>query len=455
LRLPWSITPRARPSQTAQAGAVGAAPRALAEDSDVIVALIRAAYIIAFIAFFTNRYVTRSSVPLHMDIVLFVASVFTLLSFVLYLNGRSLQQQRPLALLLDLFLVTATIATMRMTTNSSMIGQRQDMFGLYYLVIIAAAVWYRLAGSVTVAAVAIVLTGFSLQLFPDAYWGTAREFLLTSAHPPLLVLISVIAGYLMRARDAEHLAVVELRQEMRLARTLQSKMLPDRLPSLPEYDLGLVFSPARQVGGDFYDLRLLDHDHLLIVLADMSGKSVYGLVHLSLVYSHLQSAAKAGHSPSRIATLVNRGTYDALQPESYAAVFIGVLRLSDGLLTFVNCGHVPPVRVRRQGSLEPDLLTTGGTVIGAIRDAQYEERAVTLARGDALVCFSDGVTDSRDNRRECFGEERVAELARQTLDLSAPEIAEGVAKAADKHAARPGQDDVTILVICRGKSSKS
>ncbi|MGE5531117.1 MAG: PP2C family protein-serine/threonine phosphatase, partial [Bacteroidota bacterium] len=412
MRLPWSITPRARPSQAAQVGTVGAASRALAEDSDVIVALIRAAYIIAFVVFFTKSYITRSSVPLHMDIILFVAGVFTLLSFVLYLNGRSLQRQRPLALLLDLFLVTATIATMRMTSNSSMIGQRQDLFGLYYLVIIAAAVWYRLAGSVTVAAGAIALTGLSLQLFPDAYWGTAREFLFTSAHPPLLVLISVIAGYLMRARDAEHLAVVELRQEMRLARSLQSKMLPDCLPSLSEYDLGLVFSPARQVGGDFYDLRMLDKDHLLIVLADMSGKSVYGLVHLSLVYSHLQSAAKAGHSPSQIATLVNRGTYDALQPESYAAVFIGVLRLSDGLLTFVNCGHVPPVRVRRLGSAEPDLLTTGGTVIGAVRDAHYEERAVTIARGDALVCFSDGVTDSRDNRRECFGEERVAELAR-------------------------------------------
>jgi phosphoserine phosphatase RsbU/P len=172
-------------------------------------------------------------------------------------------------------------------------------------------------------------------------------------------------------------------------------------------------------------------------------------VHLSLVYSHLQAAARGGHGPAAIARLVNRGTYEALQPESYAAVFIGLLRLSDGLLTFTNCGHVPPVRVRRRGSGEPDLLSTGGTVVGAIRDYAYEERALTLSPGDALVCFSDGVSDARNRAREQFGEGRVAELARTCQDCPAQDIAENLATSAEHFAARPGQDDVTILVICR------
>lgn len=418
----------------------GSTVRGLAEDSDVIVALIRTAFIIAF---FTMRYVNPGiPVPPHMLIVLFIASAFTLCSFALYLASRTLHRLRPFALLVDLALVSAAIAIFR--------REGQDLFDLYYLVVIAAAVWYRLYGAVAVAVCAVGLAAVAPQFTLGQYYPVA-ELLTTKL--PLLLLIAVIAGYLMRARDAEHLAIVELRQEMRLARTLQSRMLPQSLPKPPGYDLGLVFSPARQVGGDFYDLRLLDQDHLLIVLADMSGKSVYGLVHLSLVHSHLQAAANEGHSPGRIAAAVNHGCYEALQPESYAAIFIGILRLSDGLLNFVNCGHVPPVRVRRRGDEAPDLLSTGGMVIGALRDAKYEERAVTLAPGDALLCFSDGLSDARNRQRELFGEEKVAEIARQCLHCPAQEVAETLAATVEQHAARPGQDDVTVIAISRTEAT--
>lgn len=433
--------PVAEPAAAAP-GAGRVSLRAVGEDSDVIAALIRTAFIIAF---YMMHYVSRDyHVPLHMSAILLTAALFTLYCLSVYLRGKSLQGLRPAALLLDLLLVSAAIATFRR------VGQ--DLFDLYYLVVIAAAVWYRLYGAITVGVLAILLSVLSLRLFPvDGY---SVQLLLISANPPLLLLIAVIAGYFMRARDSEHMAIVELRQEMRLARTLQSQMLPEKLPELPDYELGLVFKPAEQVGGDFYDLRLLDDDHLLIVLADMSGKSVYGLVHLSLVYSHLQAAANKGYSPAEIASHVNEGTYDALQPESYAAIFVGVLRLSDGLLNFVNCGHVPPVRVRRWGKAQPDRLMTGGTVIGAIPDLCYEERAVTLARGDALVCFSDGLSDVRDKAGKTFGEERVVEVAQGLADLTAQETAEGLEAAAEKHARHSGQDDVTVVVIGRREQAK-
>lgn len=427
---------------TSPLGPSRASLRGVGEDSDVIAALIRTAFIIAF---YLMRYVSRDyHVPLHMSVILLAASLFTLFCLSVYLRGMPLQGLRPAALLLDLLLVSAAISTFRR------VGQ--DLFDLYYLVVIAAAVWYRLYGAVSVAMMSIACSVLSLRYFPvDGY---SVQLLLISANPPLLLLIAVIAGYFMRARDSEHLAIVELRQEMRLARALQSQMLPEKLPELSNYDLGLVFNPARQVGGDFYDLRLLDDDHLLIVLADMSGKSVYGLVHLSLVYSHLQAAANKGFSPAQIAAQVNEGTYAALQPESYAAIFVGVLRLSDGLLSFVNCGHVPPVRVRRWGKAKPDRLTTGGTVIGAIADLCYEERAVTLAPGDALVCFSDGLSEARDRAGVSFGEERVVETAAGITDLPAQEYAERLEAAAEKHAARPGQDDVTVVVITRRETAK-
>lgn len=423
-------------------------PRSVGEDTDVIVALIRTAFIVAF---YVMRYVARAGhVPLYMDVVLTVAALFNLSLFALYLQRRPLQAERPFALILDLVVVTAATVAF-----ADAFGEEagRDLFDLYYLVVIAAAIWFRRIGAVITAAVAIIfaiLARYWLQNDPYAIYS-----ILSSAKAPLLLLIAVIAGYLVRARDAEHQAVVEMRQEMRLARVLQSAMLPRQLPEVPGYEVGALFEPARSVGGDFYDLRLLNDDHLLIVMADMAGKSVYGLVHLSLVHSHLEAAASEGLWPGEIADLVNRGTYAALQPESYAALFIAVLRLSDGLLRFVNAGHVPPLLLHTDRTRPPERLSTGGIVVGAMLHPNYNERAVRLEPGDLLVCYSDGISEAMDKRRELFGEERVAEISREAASGTAQEVVQAVHRRVADYSATPGQDDITLLVIGRRVAEQS
>jgi hypothetical protein len=420
------------------------------EDSDVIVALIRTAFIIAYYLLRAHGYprpedghsdaLWRYALQ-FLDVIVLVAALFNLLLLLLYLRGLVLRRMRPLALVVDLVLIGTAIAVFRRAGY--------DAFDLYYLIVIPAAVWYRRVGAITVAVAAtIIATAAPHLLFqtpaPEMGWVQAGV-----AQGVWLLLIGLIAGYMMRARDAEHVSMLELRQEMRLARVLQSRMLPEQLPQLPSCDLGLVFEPARQVGGDFYDLRLLDPDHLLIVLADMSGKSVYGLVHLSLVHSHLRAALNEGLSPAEAALRVNQSTYEALQPESYAALFIGILRLSDGMLTCVNCGHVPPLVVPAEAQASSVTLSTAGTVIGAWREACYDQREVQLAPGDTLLCFSDGVSEVRNRKREFFGEERVTELVRQHRGQGAQETADALRTAANKFAARPGHDDITVIALRR------
>jgi len=424
--------------------------RFVGEDSDVIVALIRTAFIIAYYLLRSHGYprpddgnpdaLWRYALQL-LDGIVLAAALFNLLLLLLYLRGVVLRRLRPLALLVDLVLLGTAITVFRQAGY--------DAFDLFYLIVIPAAVWYRRLGAVTVAVAATAIaTAAPHFLFhipaPEAGWLQAGV-----AQGVWLLLIGLIAGYMMRARDTEYAAMLELRQEMRLARVLQSRMLPAQLPQLPQCDFGLVFEPARQVGGDFYDLRLLDPDHLLIALADMSGKSVYGLVHLSLVHSHLRAALNEGLSPAAAALRVNESTYEALQPESYAALFIGILRLSDGVLTCVNCGHVPPLVVPADAQAPSIALSTAGTVIGVRREARYGQREVHLAPGDTLVCFSDGVSEARNRKREFFGEERVAELARQHRGQGAQETTEALRTAANKFAARPGQDDITVIALRR------
>lgn len=411
-------------------------PRVAGEDTDVTVALIRTAFIIAFIAM---RQLARGGppVPLYVDLVLLFAALFNLLAFAAYLSGRSLHPARPLALALDLALVTAVVQSF---------PRGRDLWDLYYLVVITGAVWFRRGGAILVALAAIA----TAIVAPALLQGEAYDWqILQGSKAPLLLLVTLITAYLVRARDAEHSQVLQMSQEMRLARVLQSRMLPSQLPTVPGYDIGVIFRPARLVGGDFYDLRLLDHDHLLIVLADMAGKSVYGLVHLSLVHSYLQSAIREGLSPGAIASAVNRGTYETLQPESYAALFVGILRLSDGLLTFANCGHVPPLRLRGTTDQNPDVLTTQGLVIGGLPETRFEEREVTLAPEDLLVCFSDGVSDIRNRQREFYGEQRLAESAARLHGQAAQSIADNLFADINDFAAHPGEDDVTLLVIQR------
>jgi len=415
------------------------------EDSDVIVALIRTAFIIAFLCTRRLSGVSQQPPP-AMDALLLAAALFNLALLWCYLRDYRLPRYRLPALGFDLLLVTGAIATF---ARSEQFGQTsRDLFGLYYLVVITAAIWYKRAGAVVSALVAITLAATVPALLTGPL--APQDLLVGSAKAPLLLLVAIVAGYLVRARDAEHQVAVELQQEMRLARALQSAMLPARLPEVAGYDLGLAFQPARLVGGDFYDVRLLDPDRMLIVLADMAGKSVYGLVHLSLVHSHLQAAAEVRLSAAEMAEDVNRHTYAALQPESYAALFIGILRLSDGRLSFVNCGHVPPLIVRADESSGREELTTRGIVVGAMREPRYAEGTVQLEPGDLLLGYSDGLSEARNRRREQFGEARVGDIGALNKDRSAQEVADRIAAAAQAFAA-VGQDDATVLAIIRDR----
>lgn len=423
-------------------------------DSDIVVALIRTAFIIAYFILRahgqprlfdeTPDLLWRRALWL-LDSIALTAALFNLILLLLYLSGRSLRLMRPGALLMDLLLLGTAVAVFRR------VGY--DAFDLYYLILIPAAIWYRRTGAVLVALAAALLAVFLPQwLFGKPFFlGGAWRMALEQGVP--LLLIGLITGYLVRARDVEHQEAIALRQEMRLAHFLQRQMLPATLPSSPFCDLGVVFAPARIVGGDFYDVRLLDDNHLLIVLADMSGKSVYGLFHLSLVQSHLQAALREGLTLAAAAQRVNRSTYAALQPENFAALFLGVLRLSDGYFRFVNCGHVPPLHFSASPSHSISSLAGGGPVIGAFADPSYQEQSLWLAEGEILVCFSDGLSEARNRHKEFFGQERIAAIINENKEASAQAMAECLHEALKKFAIPAGQDDITIIVLRRRLSA--
>ena len=411
------------------------------EDSDIFYALWRAAFVVAF-AILPSFNPSGLNTSLFMEIMLVSTGGSCLLLFVAWRLNHPLPFYRQLVIINDLLLVTATI------TNLGPIAS--PLYEVYGLIIVAAAMWFRRTGAFIAAIAAITLNGMAQQVNAGGAWyPTFNGTIMWNTGAPFLLIFAFFSGYLMRLRDQEHVAVIKMQEELRLARTLQEAMLPANTPDIPGYDIAVRFEPAREVGGDVYDVRDLSANQTLVCLADLAGHSVYGLVHLSLVHSHLRAAADEGLPPAEIARSVNEHVYEALQPDSYAAVFIGILDHENHALKFVNCGHLPPLLLRRGATDEVEELFSGGIVLGGRKHVRYRQKQVNLGIGDTAVFYTDGIAEARDGHGEFFGTEGVVAVAQRNASASAEDLAEAILSAAHRFSSDVREDDVTLIVLRR------
>ena len=443
------------------------------EDSDIAVALFRLAVIIAFT---TSTLFGPGYYAVHLSTIAVVvaAAVYTLLLMVGYLGSRRWMTQRReqafkarpvwgalserrvvfqriLAVIIDLMLVSAIIYDIGFVAR--------PYFDAYYIVVAVAALWFYRRGGVSAAlgaaacAVAVEwlwylaeLATNNLALNPFVEYATRAEL---GARAVMLLTVGLVTGYLARARDAERRDRERMDTELRVARTVQQQMLPPQLPELPGYDLAVRFVPASLVGGDYYDAMRGPDGRLYIVVADVAGKSVYAVLHLSLLRSHLHNAVAQGLSPGAVAARLNSALVSALPSGSFISLFCAAIDGHSGNMSYANCGHTPPALLRGGAGEDAALLFTGNIILGVLADAQYEEREETLGAGDCLVCCTDGITEAMDANWEAFDTEGVVRAATEALDASADSIAEQVLRKAREYARTAARDDQTILVVRR------
>ncbi len=403
--------------------------------------LFRTAFIIAFVVYGTQ---SQFSLEFRTAVwaLLLIATVFTVAIFLAFGAGRSLPYQRYFALSVDLMLVTAAL----LMTGPE---QGQALFPVYYIIVLIGAIWFQLAGAILTAVCAIGLFMLIQYLSNPNLLLSDAAFSVLDHGGLFLFLIAVIGGFLVRALDRQYRASAQFVQELQLARAVQDTILPASLPNVPGWELALRFEPARWVGGDLYEVAELPDGQYLICLGDMPGKSAYGLVHLSLVYSHVRTSAFAGLSPAAVANRVNQAVYDVLQPYSYAPLFIGMLAPASAIISFVSCGHPPPLLLGSDGSLK--LLTTNGIVIGGLRNPDYQQQQHAVQPGDIVICYTDGVSGVRDHAGEEFGEERIVQAARavQAEGGSLEDICQGIIEQSQRFAADSHGDDATLLLLRR------
>ena len=234
-----------------------------------------------------------------------------------------------------------------------------------------------------------------------------------------------------------------------LARVLQESLLPERLPELAGIELGAAFRPAGDgaiIGGDFYDAIASGEDSLTLAIGDVTGKGASAAALTSLTRHTLRTAAMYEQGPSAILRALNRALVAGRgRRGKYCTVALCRLdRRDDGFGARVGCaGHPLPLVLRRTGTVEP--LGTPGTILGFVDDPSIPEVETALAPGDAVVLYTDGITEAR-TRTGLLGAERFSAMLHGCIGMSAPAIAARLERAVVESQGGDTRDDVAITV---------
>ena len=240
----------------------------------------------------------------------------------------------------------------------------------------------------------------------------------------------------------------QLERELAFARDIQTRLLPARLPETKGFVLATRWEPCFEVGGDYYD-AMHTPGGLLLAAGDVSGKNVTAALLMSTLQATIRSLARrADETPATLLDVLNRNLVESTREGKFASFFVAVLDPETGRLTYANAGHNPPLLLSASGTLE--RLSSGGPVLGIFDDAHFDEATVTLAPGDLLFIYTDGVTEAVDRRDVEFGEERLIELLRKRRSAGVKTLIADVVEAVRTHAAgQHAADDLTVVALER------
>ena len=241
----------------------------------------------------------------------------------------------------------------------------------------------------------------------------------------------------------------ELEKEMALARQIQLTLLPEQLPEIPGYSLFAANDASRAVSGDFYEFQGRDEgDEQVIVIADVSGKGMAASLLAASFDALLMGPIEVGQPTDQICSKVSRRLFKKSPPERYVTAFIAALDPGSGRMSYTNAGHNPGLLFRADGSVQ--RLEANGMPLGLFPLVEYERVETTLARGELLLLYTDGITEAANPRGEEFGIDRlqnvVARYTREPLVAVAVAIETAVEVFAD---GTPFGDDRTMVLLRR------
>jgi sigma-B regulation protein RsbU (phosphoserine phosphatase) len=242
-------------------------------------------------------------------------------------------------------------------------------------------------------------------------------------------------------------------QELMIAADIQRSILPRQFPPFPELqdriDVYGYYQPAREVGGDYFDFVRLPSGAVGIVVADVSGKGAPAALFMAMARLLVRAMAGRGYSPAEIGRRVNHLLYEDNEAGLFVTMLYGEYHPSTGRMRLISAGHNPPV-VRRADGRTEEIRPNPGVPLGIMPGVHYPVAEITLGPGDALIAYTDGVTDAQDAREEDFGMDRLAQAAAATPASDARRLADGIVAAVSAFAGdQPQPDDITLVTLLR------
>lgn len=236
-----------------------------------------------------------------------------------------------------------------------------------------------------------------------------------------------------------------LEREVNMAREVQVALLPHTFRQPDYFDVAAHSTPCRYVGGDFYDLLPLEDGRSVFVLGDVSGKGIAAALLASMAQGVMHAQFSQGLSLTEVITSLNRVIVQKSASNRFITLFCAALDQA-GNFRFVNAGHNPPILVRADGRME--LLSTKAMVIGAFDFAEYQTHQTKLEPGDVVVIFTDGVTEAVNAANEMFSDERLEELVKASVSMSAEQIKNRIlGEVISFTHGLPQGDDITLIAL--------
>jgi serine phosphatase RsbU (regulator of sigma subunit) len=240
-----------------------------------------------------------------------------------------------------------------------------------------------------------------------------------------------------------------MERELQMAYKVQSGLIPENLPNIPGWDFAACWHPARQVSGDFYDFLPTNDGCLRFVIADVTDKGMPAALFMALSRSLVRASMDGEDTLAEGITRANRLICEDSTISMPVTLFAGQICVNDGNLVYVNAGHNPPVVYKAKEKQFINLPRTG-IFMGFDEEADFEQKPVSLSRGDFIVCYTDGVLDVVNAQDEPYEMERFQRVIEDNLDASACEFVEAVEASIKAFTGETDlYDDLTILVIRR------
>lgn len=254
----------------------------------------------------------------------------------------------------------------------------------------------------------------------------------------------------LKAAQEQLIEKERLERELEVAADIQISILPAVLPAPPRFDFGARIDPARQVGGDFYDVFRIGENKVAVVIGDVADKGVPSAIFMARAHALIAAEAETYDNPGAVMRKVNAHITRLEKTTQFVTVLYGILNIDNGEFVYARAGHEPPLMFLPGGKVER-LPHGSGMALGLWEDITLDERTVTLPPGSTLLLYTDGMTDCRDPKGEPFGLERIQRTLGGCPGSSAQEICDHLLQTLKDYQQGAKQDDDVTLVAVHAK----